>query len=109
MADDSQDEKKDAGEAEGEKKASKETVEELSNGFDEVAAMAGDVGKRVGEVAGATYDEAKEQWKRLEPEVKEKLKTAKETLSDVSESAAKELTGLFGDLKSSLQSLRKKL
>jgi ElaB/YqjD/DUF883 family membrane-anchored ribosome-binding protein len=122
MADDSPDDNNndnndnDAGEPEGgdkgdkgDKKASKEVVEELNSGFDEVAAMAGEVGKRVGQVAGASYDEAKEQWKRLEPQVKEKLKTAKETLNDVTDSAAKELTGLFGELKTSLKSLRKKL
>ena len=93
----------------GDKKASKEVVEELNSGFDEVAAIASDVAGKVGQLAGEGYHEAKEQWKKLEPHVKEKLGTAKETLNDVSDSAAKELKSLFGNLKSSLNDLRKKL
>jgi ElaB/YqjD/DUF883 family membrane-anchored ribosome-binding protein len=96
-------------EEQGEKKASKEVVEELNSGFDEVAAMATDVGRKVGQLAGEGYQEAKEQWKKLEPHVKEKLGTAKETLNDVTDSAAKELKGLFGELKTSLNNFRKKL
>ncbi len=103
------DETKDEGGEQGQKKASKEVVEELNSGFDEVAAMATEVGRKVGQIAGEGYHEAKEQWKKLEPHVKEKLGVAKETLEDVTESAAKELKGLFGELKSSLGNLRKKL
>ena len=60
----------------GDKKASKEVVEELNSGFDEVAAIASDVAGKVGALAGEGYHEAKEQWKKLEPHVKEKLGTA---------------------------------
>ena len=95
--------------ADSDKKASKEVIEQLNSGFDEVSAMVGEIGHKVTQAAGEGYEEAKAQWKKMEPTVKEKLATAKETLDDVSESAAKELKGLFGNLKTSLDSLRKKL
>ncbi len=71
--------------------------------------MAGDLGERLGGAATEVSAEAKQKWQEMEPQVKEKLKTAEKTLEQVTDTAAVQLKGLFGELKTSLQSLKDKL
>ena len=82
---------------------------QLEAGLGELTSMAGDLGERLSGAASDVSAEAKDTWVKMEPQVKEKLKTAEETLEGVTEVAAEQLKGLFGELKSSMQSLKDKL
>jgi uncharacterized protein YukE len=82
---------------------------QLENGLGELKTMAGELGERIGGAATEVSAEAKETWQKMEPQVKEKLKTAEQTLEQVTDTAAEQLKGLFGELKSSMQSLKDKL
>lgn len=82
---------------------------QLEAGLGELKTMAGDLGERLSGAATGVSSEAKETWQKMEPQVKEKLKNAEQTLGEVTEVAAVQLKGLFGELKSSMQSLKDKL
>ncbi len=84
-------------------------LEQLEEGLGELKTMAGQLGERLGGAATEVSSEAKDTWQKMEPQVKEKLKTAEQTLEQVTETAAVQLKGLFGELKTSLQSLKDKL
>lgn len=92
-----------------EPKAKSDLLSQLEDGLGELKTMAGDLGERLSGAATEVSSEAKETWKKMEPEVKEKLKTAEKTLEQVTDTAAEQLKGLFGELKSSMQSLKDKL
>ncbi len=92
-----------------EPKAKKELLGQLEDGLGELKTMAGDLGERLSGAATEVSAEAKETWQKMEPGVKEKLKTAEQTLEQVTDTAAEQLKGLFGELKSSMQSLKDKL
>ncbi len=82
---------------------------QLEAGLGELKTMAGELGERLSGAATEVSSEAKETWQKMEPQVKEKLKTAEQTLGEVTEVAAVQLKGLFGELKASMQSLKDKL
>jgi len=82
---------------------------QLEDGLGELKNMANELGERLSGAATGVSSEARERWKKMEPQVKEKLQDAERTLEDVSDSAAAQLKGLFGELKSSMQSLKDKL
>jgi gas vesicle protein len=90
-------------------KAKGELRGQLEEGLGELKTMAGDLGLRLSGAATEVSAEAKETWKKMEPQVKEKLKTAEQTLEQVTDTAAEQLKGLFGELKASMQSLKDKL
>lgn len=92
-----------------EPKAKSDLLGQLEDGLGELKTMAGDLGERLSGAATEVSSEAKETWKKMEPDVKEKLKTAEQTLGQVTDTAAEQLKGLFGELKSSMQSLKDKL
>lgn len=92
-----------------EPKAKKELLGQLEEGLGELKTMAEDLGERLSGAATEVSAEAKETWQKMEPGVKEKLKTAEETLGQVTDTAAEQLKGLFGELKSSMRSLKDKL
>ncbi len=81
----------------------------IESGIEEIRQMATELGSKLGVAASGASSEAKEQWKKLEPKVKEKLKQAEAGLGQVTGQAAVELKGLFGELKSSLKSLKDKI
>ncbi|MBV1859478.1 MAG: hypothetical protein KUG77_13785 [Nannocystaceae bacterium] len=92
-----------------ETKSKNDLREQLESGLGELKTMAGDLGERLSGAATEVSAEAKETWQKMEPSVKEKLKTAEQTLGQVTDTAAEQLKGLFGELKSSMQSLKDKL
>ncbi len=83
--------------------------EQLEAGLEEVKQIAADLGMKLGAAASDASTEAKEGWKKMEPQVKEKLKTAEATLGEVTDVAAEQLKGLFGELKSSFQKVKEKM
>jgi len=87
----------------------RDLVGQLENGLGELKTMATELGDKLSDAATEVSAEAKETWEKMEPQVKEKLKTAEETLGQVTDTAAVQLKGLFGELKSSMQSLKDKL
>lgn len=92
-----------------ETKPKSDLLGQLETGLGELKSMAGELGDRLSGAASDVSSEAKETWVKMEPQVKEKLKSAEETLEGVTEVAAEQLKGLFGELKSSMQSLKDKL
>ncbi len=97
------------GDDRGEDKPGNDILGQLEGGLEELKTMASELGDKLGSAATEVSDEAKETWKKMEPQVKDKLKTAESTLADVTDSAAVQLKGLFGELKTSLKSLKDKL
>ena len=89
--------------------ASADFIGQLEEGIDEIKTMAGELGQKLGGAATDVSAEAKETWKKMEPQVKEGLKSAEATLGVATEVAAVQLKGLFGELKTSLKSLKDKL
>lgn len=92
-----------------EAKPKSDLLGQLEEGLGELKTMAGELGDRLSTGATEVSAEAKETWQKMEPQVKEKLKNAEQTLGEVTEVAAEQLKGLFGELKSSMQSLKDKL
>lgn len=95
--------------ADGSGPAGADFIGQLEEGIDEIKTMAGELGMKLGGAATDVSAEAKETWKKVEPQVKEGLKTAEATLGVATEVAAVQLKGLFGELKTSLKSLKDKL
>lgn len=92
-----------------ESKPKSDLLNQLEAGLGELKTMAGELGDRLSGAATDVSSEAKEKWQKMEPQVKEKLKNAEQTLEEVTEVAAVQLKGLFGELKNSMQSLKDKL
>ncbi len=92
-----------------ETKPKSDLLGQLEMGLGELKSMAGELGDRLSGAASDVSSEAKETWEKMEPQVRAKLKNAEETLEGVTEVAAEQLKGLFGELKSSMQSLKNKL
>lgn len=95
--------------ADAQPQSKSDLIGQLEEGLGELKTMAGDLGTRLSGAATEVSAEAKETWQKMEPQVKEKLKTAEQTLEQVTDTAAVQLKGLFGELKSSMQSLKDKL
>lgn len=89
--------------------ASSGLKEQLEAGLEEVKTIATDLGLRLGAAAGGASVEAQEGWKKIEPQVKEKLKVAEAALGEVTDAAAEQLKGLFGELKSSFNKVKEKM
>ena len=71
----------------------------------EAKTIAGDIRGKLSEAGKRASEEARETWKKLEPQ----LGTAEESLRAATDDAVESLKGVFGELKGSLSKLRDKL
>lgn len=78
---------------------------QLEQSLLELQALGQQVSQKVGDVAKDAHGEARKAWHELEP----RLGEAETKLREATDDAALQLQGMFGELKSSLSSLRDKL
>lgn len=91
----------------GERK--EEMKKQLEHTLGEIRTLANDIREKLGTKTAGAREEAHAAWAKLEAEVKEKLEVADRELQFVSETAGKQLKVIYGDLKTSLKSLRERL
>lgn len=92
------------GEAEG-ADAKPEWRTQLESHLDDAKAMGKDIKERLSGAGKRASEEAKETWKKLEPQ----LENAEKTLRGAADDAVESLQGMFGELKGQLGKLRDKL
>lgn len=78
---------------------------QLESHLDDAKAMGKDIKERLSGAGKRASDEAKETWKKLEPQ----LENAEKTLRNAADDAVESLQGMFGELKGQLGKLRDKL
>ena len=83
----------------------KDWKQQLEGSLDDLKAMGKDIAERLETTGRGAMDEAKETWKKLEPQ----LGQAEETLRHAGEDAVDHVKGLFGKLEGSLKKLRDKM
>lgn len=78
---------------------------QLDDSLGDLKTMAGDIRERLQRAGKSAQAEAKETWKKLEPQVH----AAEEKLTEATDEAVQQLKGLFGQLQGKLANLRDKL
>lgn len=78
---------------------------QLETHLDDAKAMGKDIKERLSGAGKRATEEAKETWKKLEPQ----LENAEKTLRNAADDAVESLQGMFGELKGQLGKLRDKL
>ena len=78
---------------------------QLESHLDDAKAVGKDIKERLSGAGKRASDEAKETWKKLEPQIE----NAEKTLRSAADDAVESLQGMFGDLKGQLNKLRDKL
>src|SRR5688572_23132332 len=78
---------------------------QLESSLGDLKSMGNDIRQRLEQAGKSAHSEAKDAWKKLEPQ----LGAAEAKLVEATDEAVEQIKGLFGKLRGSLENLRGKL
>jgi ElaB/YqjD/DUF883 family membrane-anchored ribosome-binding protein len=82
---------------------------QLDESLGDLKSAAEDIRERLERAGKTAHTEARETWKKLEPQIQSGIHTAEEKLTEATDEAVEQLKGLFGRLQGKLVNLRDKL